>query len=48
VEVEAIVLESARVHVHDWCNHCDLWFDAWAVIEGGRFVGIEGITGPPL
>gem|GEM_PF-6216007 len=48
MDIQGLVLERARVHVYDVCNDCDLWFDAWAVIEDGRFVGVEDISARPL
>ncbi len=48
VDIPGLVLERARVRVYKSCRTCGLWFHAWAVIEDGRFVGVEDVSARPL
>ncbi len=48
VHCEGLVLERAKVHVYEHCSNCKTWYDAYAVIEDGRFVRVEDIAAERL
>ena len=40
------IIHNGQVPVYTSCQHCRAWLDAFAVIEDGRFTGIDGIRSP--
>lgn len=41
VETEELRVEKGRIYCYTICRTCGAWIDAYAIIDGGRFKGVE-------